>query len=69
VTDATDFPSDPLTRGITFDERVAELLEIATLDTALEVARIEYGYGGDTIELPLEPETVPVEGQHHESSL
>ncbi len=52
----------PLARGITFELRASELERITTHGTATEIASIEYGHGGDTIEQPPEPETMPVEG-------
>ncbi len=52
----------PLARGLTFAERVLELEQITTHGTATEIASIEYGFGGDTIELPLEPGNALIDG-------
>ncbi len=60
--DLVEIPDQPQARGLTFEERVTELEQITTHDTATEIASIEYGYGGDTIELSPEPEAMPVEG-------
>lgn len=49
-----DIPDQPRARGLTFDERVTELEQITTHDTATEIARIEYGYGGDAVALSLD---------------
>lgn len=46
-----EIPDQPQARGLTFEERVAELEQITTHDTATEIASIEYGYGGDTVAL------------------
>ena len=51
-----DVLDQPQARGLTFEERVAELQQITTHGTATEIASIEYGYGGDAVVLPLEPE-------------
>ncbi len=52
----------PQARGLTFEERLAELEQITTHDTATEIASIEYGFGGDTVALPLEPENALLDG-------
>jgi len=57
MSDPVEIPDQPQARGLTFEERVTELEQITTHDTATEIASIEYGYGGDAVALPLEPET------------
>lgn len=49
-----EIPDQPQARGFSFDERVTELQQITTWDTAVEIARIEYGLGGDAVAMPLE---------------
>lgn len=63
VPEPREIPDQPLARSLTFAERVRELEQITTHDTATEIARSEYGLGGDTIELPLEPEERSPDGQ------
>ncbi len=55
--DLVEIPDQPQARGLTFEERVTELEQITTHDTATEIASIEYVYRGDAVALPLEPET------------
>ncbi len=57
-----EIPDQPQARVLTFDERVAELQQITTWGTAVEIARIEYGLGGDSVELPLEADAGQREG-------
>lgn len=46
----------PQARGLTFSEQVTELQQITIWDTAVEIARIEYGPDGAAVAMPLEPD-------------
>jgi len=52
-----EIPDQPRARGLTFEQRVAELEQITTLGTATEIASIEYGYGGDIVALAPDDES------------
>lgn len=48
MSDREELPAGKTVNGQTFEELVAELRQMTTIESAIAIARLEFGLGGDT---------------------